>query len=80
MLDIKLSRLKRKKKMKGFDEKICPRCHHVEMKTWNELTDEEKILAERLPMSATFTRRERETHLFCPRCWHEKAEKTIEKC
>jgi hypothetical protein len=33
-----------------------------------------------LPMSATFTRRERETHLFCPRCWFEQADKTIENC
>ncbi|MBA3692852.1 MAG: hypothetical protein H0W77_05350 [Acidobacteria bacterium] len=41
------------------------------MKRWEELTDEEKFLAERLPMSATFTRREREKHTFCPRCWQE---------
>ena len=66
--------------MKGFDEKKCPRCEHPRMKTWNELTGDEKILAERLPQSATYARRERETHLFCPRCWHEEAEKTIENC
>ena len=50
---------------------MCPRCHFPQMKTWQELNGEEKFLAERLPMSATFTRRERETHLFCPRCWNE---------
>jgi len=57
--------------MKGFQRKMCPKCHHPQMKLWEELTDEEKFLAERLPMSATFTRREREKHLFCTRCWQE---------
>jgi len=66
--------------MKGFDEKMCPRCQQAKMKRLENLTNEEKFLAERLPMSATYARRERETHLFCPRCWHEEAEKTIENC
>ncbi len=66
--------------MKGFQKKICPRCHQPQMKTWAELTAEEKFLAERLPLSAEFTKRERETHLFCPRCWNEIADKTAENC
>jgi len=66
--------------IKGFQRKMCPCCHFPQMKLWEELTDEEKFLALRLPLSATFTKRERETHLFCPRCWHEEAEKTIENC
>ncbi len=66
--------------MKGFPEKMCPRCHFPQMKLWKELTDEEKFLAERLPLSATFTKRERETHLFCPRCWNETVAKTPENC
>ncbi len=57
--------------MKSFHEKICPRCHHEKMKAWTDLNGEEKFLAERLPLSAEFTKRERETHLFCPRCWLE---------
>jgi ribosomal protein L37E len=66
--------------MKGFQEKMCLKCGFSEMKEWENLTDEEKMLAERLPMSAEFARRERETHLFCPRCWHEEAEKIVENC
>jgi len=66
--------------MKGFQGKMCPQCHFPQMKRWEELTGEEKFLAERLPLSATFTRRERETHLFCPRCWHEETNETDEIC
>ncbi len=66
--------------IKGFNQKVCPRCHFPQMKLWEELTDEEKFLAERLQLSTTFTKRERETHLFCPRCWQEETEKTIEDC
>lgn len=50
------------------------------MKEWNELSDEEKFLAERLPLSATYTLKEREKHLFCPRCRHEEEERNIENC
>jgi hypothetical protein len=66
--------------MKGFDEKKCPRCDCPRMKRWSELTGDEKILAARLPMSATYSQRERETHLFCPRCWHEEADENIHHC
>ncbi|MCY7348317.1 MAG: hypothetical protein LH614_19150 [Pyrinomonadaceae bacterium] len=41
------------------------------MKSWKELKDDEKFLAERLPLSANYTKREREKHLFCPRCQWE---------
>jgi len=57
--------------MKGFNEKMCPRCHGAAMKGWKDLTDEEKFLAERLPPSAEFSVAERKKHLFCPRCWLE---------
>lgn len=66
--------------MKGFQEKMCPRCRHAEMKRWTDLTGEEKFLAERLPMSAEYERREREKHLFCPRCWHKEADVNIHNC
>lgn len=65
---------------KGFQQKTCPRCHISPMKSWQELSGEEKFLAERLPLSAEYTKRERETHLFCPRCWFEDVEKKIEQC
>ncbi len=57
--------------MKGFPENMCPRCHYPKLKTWKELTDEEKFLVERLPLSAEFSADERKQHLFCPRCWLE---------
>ena len=66
--------------MKGFLFMKCLRCDYPQMKSWAELTDEEKFLAERLPLSAEFTRQERETHLFCPRCWHEETGKPSAVC
>lgn len=60
--------------MKNFHEKICPQCHAPKLKTWEELTDDQKFLVERLPLNADFPRKERKTHLFCERCWHEIAD------
>lgn len=57
--------------MKGFQKKMCPRCHQAKMERWTDLTDEEKFLAERLPMSSDFSAAEREKHFFCPCCWLE---------
>jgi len=50
----------------------CPRCNAARLKTWDELNDEEKFLAKKLPSSAEFSPKERKTHLFCPRCWFEE--------
>jgi len=58
--------------MNDFQENICPRCHHPRMKSWRDLTAEQKFLAERLPKSAEFTREQRKKHRFCERCWFEK--------
>ncbi len=57
-------------------EKTCPRCRSPKMKSWIELTDEEKFLAERLPMSAEYTAEQRKQHRFCARCWYEDDSKT----
>jgi hypothetical protein len=57
--------------MKGFDEKMCPKCHYPKIKTWEELTGEQKFLLERLPMSAEFSLEQRKKHRFCERCWFE---------
>ena len=54
-------------------EKTCPRCHSPKMKSWIELTDEEKFLVERLPMSAEYPLKERKKHRFCMNCWFEEA-------
>ena len=55
-------------------EKICPRCGSSKMKSWEELTDEERFLAARLPLSADYTLDARKKHRFCTRCWFEEIE------
>jgi hypothetical protein len=57
--------------MRNFDAKKCPRCNAGRLKHWQELNDDEKILAERLPSSQKFKKDERRRHLFCPNCWFE---------
>jgi Zn-finger nucleic acid-binding protein len=65
--------LKRKNKMGSFANKeICPQCGGARLKRWDELTDEQKFLVERLPASAEYTKEERKKHRFCTRCWFEK--------
>jgi ribosomal protein L37E len=54
-----------------MNTKNCPKCDYPRLKRWEDLTDEQKFLAERLPGSAEFSRKERKNHLFCTRCWHE---------
>ena len=57
------------------NEKNCPNCGAARMKTWDELDFEQKIIAERLPSSAEFTRRERKYNRFCLKCWFEETER-----
>ncbi|MDQ2747086.1 MAG: hypothetical protein M3T96_07500 [Acidobacteriota bacterium] len=59
---------------------MCPKCEYPRMKSWEELTGDEKFIAERLPLSATFSLKERECHLFCPRCRHEEINPTAANC
>jgi hypothetical protein len=43
------------------------------MKSWSELTDEEREVVRRLPASTELTPAERQaTHEWCTRCWYEK--------
>jgi len=57
---------------------ICPRCGSARLKSWSELTGEERMLAERLPTSAQLPLSERMKHRFCTRCWFEtKDEATL---
>ncbi|MCC7309556.1 MAG: hypothetical protein IT173_18495 [Acidobacteria bacterium] len=59
--------------METFEQTAeCPRCGHRTMRSWNELTDEERMLVRRLPASAEFTEAERKKHRFCRRCWFEE--------
>lgn len=59
------------------NEKTCPRCLSARLKNWKELSGDEKFTAERLPASAGFSKKERENHLFCTRCWFETKPTTI---
>jgi hypothetical protein len=49
----------------------CPQCHKKYLKDWKELSADEKFVAERMPMSAEYSAKERQQHLFCTNCWHE---------
>jgi ribosomal protein S27AE len=52
-------------------EHICPNCGSAKMKNWRDLSDEQKFLVERLPLSAEYTAEERKKHRFCERCFYE---------
>ena len=56
-------------------EKTCPRCGSAKMKSWEEMAEEEQMLARKLPLSAEYPYSERKKHRFCTRCWFEDAEK-----
>jgi len=60
------------------NERICPRCYSHAMKRWDELSDEECMLAERLPLSAEYKMQERKKHRFCTRCWFEETASRID--
>ena len=50
----------------------CPRCGTARLRSWSELSDEEREVVKRLPASAEFSLEERQAiHKWCTRCWHE---------
>lgn len=51
---------------------ICPRCDSPKMRSWDELSDDEKYLVERLPLFADVPLHQRKKHRFCTRCWFEE--------
>ncbi|MBC7796440.1 MAG: hypothetical protein H7Z37_06185 [Pyrinomonadaceae bacterium] len=63
--------------MNHLQSSVCQRCGYHKLKTWNELTDDEKILVEKLPFSASIDIDERRRHLFCPRCFHESSARDV---
>jgi len=63
-----------------MNEKICPQCHFHSLKTWDELSFEEKMIVERLPMSASIALEQRKKNLFCSRCWYEQIAQNAEYC
>jgi len=61
--------------MESFtNENFCPNCGAGKMKTWDELDFEQKIIVERLPASAEYSKTERKKHRFCGRCFFEEIE------
>jgi len=61
-------------------EKICPQCGAVKMKGWQDLTDEQKFLVERLPRNIDFPPEQRKKHRFCEQCWFEQVEQKNQSC
>ncbi|HEY0320589.1 MAG TPA: hypothetical protein VGC66_06415 [Pyrinomonadaceae bacterium] len=50
----------------------CPRCGEGRLRSWQELTEEEREVTRRLPASADYTLDERKArHRWCVRCWYE---------
>ena len=58
--------------MESFESKdACPRCGYHWMKGWEDLTEEQQMLVERLSASAEISLAQRKKHRFCERCWFE---------
>jgi len=50
----------------------CRHCGGGIVKSWPELSEDERKVVAHLPASAEYSRDERErTHRWCTRCWHE---------
>jgi hypothetical protein len=54
----------------SYEDK-CPRCGEGRLKPWAELTDEEREVVKRLPGAVEYSAAERQTHLWCTKCWFE---------
>jgi RNase P subunit RPR2 len=54
--------------MENFSAKTCKNCGSMKFKTWEDLTDDEKFIIERLPDNSEFTIEQRKKHRFCKRC------------
>ena len=55
----------------------CPRCGAGRLRAWNELSDEEREVAKRLPASADYTLTERQIrHRWCTSCWFEETSRS----
>ena len=51
----------------------CPKCGEEQLRTWDELKDDEREVVRRLPGSADYGTEERKSmHRWCTRCWHEE--------
>lgn len=58
-------------------QRFCTNCGSPKMKTWDELTADEKFMIERLPSAGGFSFEERKRHHFCARCLYgDKSDET----
>lgn len=65
--------------MKDINNNRCSRCDGT-IQTWDELTDEQREVVNRLPASTDYTARERQTmHRWCTRCWAESVKEEGDK-
>lgn len=55
-----------------FMNNKCPKCDYKKLKTWDELSEDEKM-AVRVRLS-DFSLEQRKKHRFCVRCWFEEIE------
>ncbi|MEP7212742.1 MAG: hypothetical protein ABI791_06690 [Acidobacteriota bacterium] len=63
---------KRKNDVHSFERiNVCPRCEFPMMKHWDELSDDERFIVERLETSLDSSPEQRKKHRYCPRCWFE---------
>ena len=58
---------------KQFMSDKCPKCDYKKLKTWSELSDDEKMLIK--AKYSEFTLAERKRHRFCVRCGFEEINK-----
>jgi len=61
--------------MNHQNQERCPRCRVGRLRSWAELSEEEREVTRRLPASAEYNSHERRTtHRWCTNCWHEAIE------
>lgn len=49
---------------------VCLKCGGVKVKPWKELSEDERIIARRLPETSTLASDELKHLSFCVRCWN----------
>lgn len=60
--------------MKNISLKTCPNCGSTKFKTWNDLTDDEKFLVEKLSDKSEQNDEQRKKQRFCSRCFFRLVE------
>lgn len=53
----------------------CPKCDYKSLKTWDELSEDEKMVVR--GRYSDFSLEERKKHRFCVRCWFEELDKEL---